>query len=100
MRNVGHRLIGFLRRRNMRKTNRTFKMVGCTPEFLKEYLEKKFKPGMTWKNHTTRGWHIDHKIPLSLAKTSEDIERLKLMHYTNLQPLWSVENIRKSNKII
>ena len=64
---VRHRLIGFLKVQNMRKTNRTFKMVGCTPEFLKEYLEKKFKPGMTWKNHTRSGWHIDHKSPLSLA---------------------------------
>ena len=73
-------------------------MVGCTPEFLKEYLEKKFKPGMTWQNHTRTGWHIDHKIPLSSAKTPEAVE--KLMHYTNLQPLWSVENIRKSNKIL
>jgi len=98
MRNVGHRLIGFLRRRNMRKTNRTFKMVGCTPEFLKEYLEKKFKPGMTWQNHTRTGWHIDHIIPLNSAKTPEAVE--KLMHYTNLQPLWSKENIRKSNKIL
>jgi len=95
---VRHRLIIFLKNSKMRKTNSTFKMVGCTPEFLKEYLEKKFKPGMTWQNHTRTGWHIDHKIPLGSAKTSEDVE--KLMHYTNLQPLWSKENIRKGNKIL
>jgi len=95
---VRHRLIGFLKVHNMRKTNRTFKMVGCTPEFLKKYLEKKFKPGMTWKNHTQKGWHIDHIIPLNAAKTSEAVE--KLMHYTNLQPLWGIENIKKGNKII
>ena len=94
---VRHRLIMFLKESKMRKTNSTFKMVGCTPEFLKEYLEKKFKPGMTWKNHTTRGWHIDHKIPLSLAKTSEDI--VTLNHYTNLRPMWATENLKKGNKI-
>ena len=71
-------------------------MVGCTPEFLKEYLEKQFKPGMTWQNYTRKGWHIDHRTPLDSAKTPEDIE--KLMHYTNLQPMWWRENIIKSNK--
>ena len=95
---VRNRLRAFLKVRNIRKTNRTFKMVGCTPEFLKEYLEKKFKPGMSWKNHSMRGWHIDHRIPLDSAKTYEDIERL--IHYTNLQPMWAIENLKKSNKIL
>ena len=81
----------------MRKTNRTFIMVGCTPKFLKEYLEKQFKPGMTWQNYGIRGWHIDHIIPLDSAKTPEDVE--KLMYYTNLQPLWAIENIKKGNKL-
>ena len=96
--NIRRRLIIFLKVSKMRKTNSTFKMVGCTPEFLKEYLEKKFKPGMTWKNHTVHGWHVDHIIPLNSAKTPKAIE--KLMHYTNLQPLWAPENIKKSDKII
>ena len=96
--NIRRRLLVFLKTRNLRKTNQTFTMVGCTPEFLKEYLEKKFKPGMTWQNHTKDGWHVDHIIPLSSAKTTKDLE--KLMYYTNLQPLWAVENIRKSDKII
>jgi hypothetical protein len=82
----------------MIKSNSTFKIVGCTPRFLKEYLEKQFQPGMTWKNHTVNGWHIDHKIPISAAKTQEDINRLA--HYTNLQPMWATENLKKGNKII
>jgi len=91
-----NRLGEFLRTNNMRKTNKTFVMVGCTPEFLKEYLEKKFKPGMTWKNHAVKGWHIDHRIPLSFAKTTKDLE--KLMHYKNLQPMWATENLKKGDK--
>ena len=79
-------------------------MVGCTPEFLKKHLEKQFYPHpitnekMTWENHTLHGWHVDHKDPLDLAKTSEDI--VELSHYTNLQPLWSKENWEKGSKII
>lgn len=81
---------------NISKTNKTFEIVGCSPQFLKEHLEKQFVDGMTWENRSE--WHIDHKIPLSSAKTEEEL--YKLCHYTNLQPLWAEENLKKSNKII
>ena len=48
------------------------------------------------KNNTT--WHIDHIIPLSSAKTIEEVE--KLNHYTNLRPMWGSDNIKKGKKWI
>lgn len=90
------RLSGYLKKLNISKTNKTFEIVGCSPQFLKEHLEKQFVDGMTWENRSE--WHIDHKIPLSSAKTEEEL--YKLCHYTNLQPLWAEENLKKSNKII
>jgi 5-methylcytosine-specific restriction endonuclease McrA len=42
--------------------------------------------------------HIDHIIPISYGKTEEEV--LKLNHYTNLQPLWSIENLQKGNRWI
>ncbi len=101
---VRTRLLTFLKVKNMKKKNKTFEMVGCTPKFLKKYLEKQFYPHpitnekMNWKNHALKGWHIDHRNPLDYAKTLEDVE--KLSHYTNLQPMWSKDNISKSNKKI
>jgi len=78
------------------RSKTTFEIIGCPPKFLKEHLEKQFVSGMTWEN---RGkWHIDHIIPLSSAKTEEEL--YKLCHYTNLQPLWAEDNLRKSNKIV
>jgi hypothetical protein len=90
------RLRSFLKTRNITKKNKTFDIVGCSPEFLKEHLESQFVEGMAWDNR--KEWHIDHIIPLSSAKTEEDI--YKLCHYTNLQPLWAEDNIKKSNKIL
>lgn len=95
---VSHRVRQFLKVKKITKNNKTFEIVGCTPEFLKEHLEKQFKDGMTWENYGLFGWHIDHIIPLSSAKTEEEI--YKLCHYTNLQPLWAEENLKKNNKII
>jgi hypothetical protein len=90
------RLRKYLITRNITKRNRTFDIVGCTPDFLKEYLEKQFKDGMSWENKNE--WHIDHVIPLSSATSEEEL--YKLCHYTNLQPLWAEENIKKGNKIL
>jgi len=64
-------------------------------EQLKEHLEKQFDENMTWDNYGE--WHIDHIIPLSSANTEE--EMYKLCHYTNLQPLWAIDNIIKANTI-
>ena len=73
-------------------------LIGCSYEFLKEHLEKQFTYGMTWENHGKFGWHVDHKIPLASAKTEDEL--YKLCHYTNLQPLWWDENLRKGDKIL
>lgn len=92
---VRGRLRRFLKLKNFKKSNTTFELIGCTPEELKIHIEKQFLPGMNWDNHTNFGWHIDHIIPLSRAKNSEDL--LDLAHYTNLQPMWWRENILKKN---
>jgi hypothetical protein len=93
---VSNRLRNFLKSKGISKKNtRTFEIVGCTPNFLKKYLEEQFKEGMNWQNHGE--WHIDHIIPLESAKTEEEV--FKLNHYSNLQPLWKEENLSKGCKI-
>jgi hypothetical protein len=79
------------------KSEKTFDIIGCSPQSLKNHLETQFTYGMSWENHGLFGWHIDHIIPLSSAKTEDDL--IKLCHYTNLQPLWAKDNLRKSNKL-
>jgi len=74
----------------------TLELVGLTSQELKEYLESKFVDGMCWDNYGLYGWHIDHIIPLSSTKNDDDLK--KLCHYTNLQPLWSFENLSKGSK--
>lgn len=96
--NVRDRINKFLNKNNITKKNKTFELVGCTPQQLKEHLEKQFREGMTWENHGKYGWHIDHIIPLSSATTEEEL--YKLCHFTNLQPLWAEENLSKGGRIL
>jgi hypothetical protein len=95
---VRNRIYCFLKLKNIKRQNKTFQIIGCSPDFLKEHLESQFTNGMTWENYGLYGWHIDHIIPLSSAKNEEEI--YKLCHYSNLQPLWAKENLIKSNKIL
>jgi hypothetical protein len=90
------RLCNYLKMCGITKKNKTFDIVGCTPQFLKEHLETQFTDGMSWDNRSE--WHIDHIIPLSSAKTEDEL--YKLCHYENLQPLWAEDNLKKSNKIL
>jgi len=94
---VRNRINKFLKSKNILKKNKTFDIVGCSPEFLKEHLENQFTNGMSW-DLMGQQIHIDHIIPLSSANTEEEI--YKLCHYTNLQPLWAEDNLKKSNKLI
>lgn len=80
------------------KSGNTLKLIGCSFLELKIYLESQFKEGMTWNNHNLKGWHIDHIKPISLYDLSKEEEQKECFHYTNLQPLWAIDNIKKSNK--
>lgn len=73
--------------------------LGCSVHELKDHLESQFKEGMTWDNLGVGGWHIDHIVPLSSFDLTDREQLLEACHYTNLQPLWAEENLRKGNKI-
>jgi hypothetical protein len=85
-----------LTRKSWKKDTHFVEYIGCTLEELKSHLENQFTEGMTWNNHGK--WHIDHIVPLASAKTPEEI--YKLCHFSNLQPLWALDNIRKGDKIV
>jgi len=105
---VKARLVNNLRTRihhalkGLTKSKKTLQLIGCTVEQLKYHLEKHFKEGMTWDNYGSgingRGmkeWHVDHIKPCASFDLSKPEEQRKCFHYSNLQPLWATENIKK-----
>ncbi len=93
--NLRCRLKSALKSKKWQKNNQFNKYIGCEKNYLVMYLENKFDNSMSWENYGK--WEIDHIIPLSSAKTEQ--EMYELCHYTNLQPLWRIDNIKKGNKI-
>jgi hypothetical protein len=80
------------------KPKSTESLLGCTFEEAKLYIEKLFKSGMSWDNYGE--WHIDHIIPCASFDLTKIDEQNKCFHYTNLQPLWKLENISKGAKLL
>ena len=91
------RITGILKKH---KTDKTLDLLGCSAQFLRTYLENKFLEGMTWDNYGKDGWHVDHIIPCSSFDLTDQSQQLICFHYTNLQPLWAIDNIKKGNKIL
>jgi len=84
------------------KCAKTLVLLGCSVSDLKIHLESKFLPGMTWENHGYGDdcWHIDHIKPCDSFDLTDPEQQKECFHYTNLQPLWQPDNLKKSNKLL
>lgn len=85
------------KRNNCKKPKKTESILGCSLKEFQSHIEAQFEPWMNWNNKGGRKttepnqhWDIDHIVPISSAKTEEEI--IKLNHYTNLRPLCSYTN--------
>jgi hypothetical protein len=96
---IRNRVRASMKSKGFSKNNKTLEILGCTFEEFKSHMEKQFEDWMTWDNHgnpkdgilePNKTWDIDHIIPITTAKTEDDVYRLN--HYTNLQPLCSYVN--------
>lgn len=98
MGSIRSRISKFLRQKGFQKKSNTYEIVACSPEELRNWIESQWTEGMNWDNYGNKKgcWNIDHIKPLGVTETLEEIYEVN--HYTNLQPLWWDENIRKSNK--
>lgn len=80
------------------KSAKTLELLGCDASQLRQHLEKQFQPGMTWDNYGVTGWHIDHKKPCASFDLADPAQQRECFHYSNLQPLWALDNIKKGDR--
>jgi len=72
--------------------------LGCTLEELVAHIEAQWTEGMSWETYGQRGWHIDHIKPLASFDLTNRDQFLEAANYTNLQPLWAIDNLKKGHK--
>ncbi len=102
--NVGFRILCSLRhtlwrtQSTKRRSKSVEKMLGCSLEDFRIYIESKFEVGMTWENYGRYGWHIDHIVPCALFDLTREEHRKRCFHFSNLQPMFASENQKKAAK--
>lgn len=82
-----------------RKCGKLSELIGCSLDYLKEHLQAQFKDGMSWDNWG-RGedrWNIDHITPIAAFDLSDPEQQKLAFHFTNLQPLWYLDNCAKNS---
>ena len=80
------------------KSQRTMDLLDCSIDEFVQYFESLFKDGMNWGEYKKGKIHIDHIKPCVLFDLTNTEEQKKCFHYTNLQPLWAIDNLKKSIK--
>jgi Prasinovirus endonuclease VII len=103
------RVISSLRRRLRQavrgspKSTTTLRLLGCTPDELKIWLQRRFRDGMGWHNYGSagadgRGWQVDHIRPCASFDLTNPKHQAKCFHFSNLQPIWAADNLAKRDK--
>lgn len=69
-------------------------LLGMPWERFTRYVERRFKPGMTWQN--IGEWHLDHRLPVNAFSLRRHEERAMCCFYRNLAPMWAEENRKKN----
>lgn len=107
-----YKLVDNIRNRHgkvLRGETSSSRALGCNSKKLREHIESQWIEGMSWTNYGNKEneWSLDHILPItSFHKTESGVwnelseYNKKLIHYTNLQPMWHIENIKKGKKIL
>lgn len=93
--NLRHRIWSALQANEASKSGGIQELVGCSAADLAAHLEAQFTDGMSWDNYGKHGWHVDHIRPCASFDLTDPEQQRQCFHYTNLQPLWEADNIRK-----
>lgn len=96
-----NRLRGLLKKRGFAKAEATLALVGCSPDELRQHIERQFADGMSWDNYGSpsepggKAWHVDHIKPCAKFDFTDQKQQAECFHFSNLQPLWGEDNLRK-----
>jgi hypothetical protein len=83
-----------------KKASSTAELLGCSIVEFRSYIEGLWLDGMTWENWgREKGcWHLDHRRPIASFDLTDTAQQRECFHFTNYQPLWAEDNVRKGAK--
>ena len=82
----------------VRKTNKTYDLLGCSHSFFKNWIVYQLYGNMSLKNYGSI-WQIDHCISIASFNLLDESGMKKCFNWINLRPMYCSENISKGDKI-
>ena len=83
---------------NVRKTNKTFDLLGCSHSFFKNWIIHQLYGNMTLENYGSV-WQIDHCLAVTSFNLLDGNDMKKCFNWVNLRPMYVKDNIIKGDKI-
>ena len=93
--NIKCRIYKTIKKNNLKFSFTYSEIIGCSIEDLEKYILNKLNNGMTIINYGE--WEIDHIKPVAKFNFNNRNELFECFNYTNLQPLWKIDNKIKSD---
>lgn len=87
----------YLGLKGIRKSASTEKLIACTFEDCRKYIEAQWEPWMSWDNfgEGEGTWQMDHIVPVASFDLTDPEQQRLCFHYSNLRPLCSKQNREK-----
>ena len=83
---------------NVRKTNKTFDLLGCSHSFCKDWIIHELYGNLTVENYGTV-WQIDHCLAVTYFNLLDKNDMKKCFNWVNLRPMYVKDNFIKGDKI-
>ena len=96
--NLRKRVLNAFKAQNIRKTNKTFYLLGCSHSFLRQWIESQLYGEMTLENYG-KIWCLDHCLPIASFNLLDENDMEKRFTWINLRPMYVKDNIIKGDKI-
>lgn len=94
--NMRTRIGKLLHTKKLTKNKKTLEILGCSLKMFKKWMKFQCYDGCKLKNYGEY-WHMDHVIPCSLFNLEKEKDLDKCFHWTNIQPMKTIKNIKKNN---
>ena len=83
---------------NVRKTNKTFDVLGCSHSFFKSWIIHQLYGNMTLENYGSV-WQIDHCLANASFNLLDENDMKRCFNWINLRPMYVKDNISEGSKI-
>ena len=87
-----------LKSQNVRKTNKTFELLGCSHSFFKIWIVHQLNGDMSLDNYVSV-WQIDHILTIISFNLLDQNVMKKCFNWINLRAMYSKDNNSENEKI-